>query len=100
MVRRIGLDDKGFFVILLDRKKKKIIVEHYKNVKKKNLIVSGEINEMFEGTNAEDLCHEIIERGLISRLDHAAYLGRELQKSEIALKKNIEYIQDEDLKRN
>jgi dihydropteroate synthase len=43
------------------------------------------------------LIQEIIERALISRLDHAAYLGREIEKAMIALKYNLKYSQDEDL---
>ncbi|MFP4558915.1 MAG: DUF4346 domain-containing protein, partial [Archaeoglobaceae archaeon] len=31
------------------------------------------------------------------RLDHAAYLGRELKKAEIALKLNKNYVQDSEL---
>ncbi len=37
---------------------------------------------------------KIEEMGLITRLDHAAYLGRELAKAEIALVTGKEYIQD------
>jgi len=37
------------------------------------------------------------EMGLITRLDHAAYLGRELAKAEIALVTGKEYIQDSSL---
>ncbi|MBI2105482.1 DUF4346 domain-containing protein [Candidatus Woesearchaeota archaeon] len=32
------------------------------------------------------------------RKDHCAYLGRELQKAYIALKKGIKYVQDDELK--
>ena len=34
---------------------------------------------------------------LVSRFDHAAYLGRELQKAEVALKNRLEYTQDEEI---
>ncbi|MEM4524601.1 MAG: DUF4346 domain-containing protein, partial [Archaeoglobaceae archaeon] len=33
----------------------------------------------------------------VSRLDHAAYLGRELMKAEIALRLGKNYIQDREL---
>ena len=91
-------DNKGFFVILVDHEKKKIVVEHYNYVKDKNLIKTGKINEVVEGTNAEELCKKIIKKGLLSRLDHASYLGKELQKAEQALKHELEYTQDEELK--
>ena len=91
-------DKKGFFVILVDQDKKKIIVEHYNYVKDKNLIKTGKINQVIEGTNAEDLCDKIISKGLLSRLDHATYLGMELKKAEHALKNGLEYTQDEEIK--
>ncbi len=47
--------------------------------------------------DSESVVKEIIRRKLISRLDHAAYLGRELKKAEIAAKLEKSYIQDEDL---
>jgi tetrahydromethanopterin S-methyltransferase subunit A len=93
-----SFDEKGFFVILVDKIKKKIIVEHYNYVKDKNLIKTGKINEVIEGINAEELNKKLIKKGLLSRLDHASYLGRELQKAEQALKNGLEYTQDEELK--
>ena len=93
-----SFDEKGFFVILVDKIKKKIIVEHYNYIKDKNLIKTGKINEVIEGINAEEICKKLINKGLLSRLDHASYLGRELQKAEQALKNGLEYTQDEELK--
>jgi len=92
------LDEKGFFVILVDHNKKKIVVEHYNYVKDKKLIKTGKINQVIEGTNAEELRKNIISKGLLSRLDHASYLGSELQKAEHALKNGLEYTQDEELR--
>jgi tetrahydromethanopterin S-methyltransferase subunit A len=91
---KFEFDDKGFFVIMIDREKKKIIVEHYNYVKDKSLIKTGKINEVIEGIDAEELCKKIITKGLISRLDHASYLGRELQRAELALKNGIDYTQE------
>jgi dihydropteroate synthase-like protein len=50
------------------------------------------------GMNAKEIIDTVLRHNLVSRLDHAAYLGRELKKAEIAalLKKN--YIQDRDLR--
>ncbi len=49
------------------------------------------------GKSAKEVADTAIRHNLLSRLDHAAYLGRELMKAEIAklLRKN--YIQDRDL---
>jgi dihydropteroate synthase-like protein len=52
---------------------------------------------VIRGKTAEEVCNEIIGRGLISEMDHAAYLGRELQKAEIALKTGKGYLQDKEL---
>lgn len=49
------------------------------------------------GTYAKEIYDEIIKRKLITRLDHAAYLGSELEKAEIALKLRKNYIQDFEL---
>jgi tetrahydromethanopterin S-methyltransferase subunit A len=92
-------DTKGFFIILVDRSKSKIIVEHYDYVQNEKLIRTGKINQVLEGTNAEELRKEILKRGLVSRLDHASYLGVELHKAEQALKDGVEYVQDEELKK-
>ena len=62
----------------------KIIV---RNIIDKNIPIAG--------STAKDILDTIIERGLISRLDHAAYLGRELMKAEIALKFKRSYSQDD-----
>jgi dihydropteroate synthase-like protein len=49
------------------------------------------------GRSAKDLLNTLIDRGLVSRLDHAGYLGRELQKAELALRLGRSYNQDEPL---
>jgi dihydropteroate synthase-like protein len=48
------------------------------------------------GATAKDVLDTIIELGLISRYDHAAYLGRELMKAELALKFRRSYSQDDE----
>ncbi len=80
-------DPEGFFLLLLDRDAKIIICEHY--------ILEGINNEVIKGANAEDIANTVIRRGLLSRLDHAAYLGRELAKAETALNLGLPYKQDE-----
>lgn len=82
-------DPEGFFLLLLDRDAKGIICEHY--------IEEGVISEVIRGESAEDIANTVIKRGLLSRLDHAAYLGRELAKAEMALNLGIPYKQDETL---
>lgn len=48
------------------------------------------------GATAKEVLDTIIELGLISRHDHAAYLGRELMKAELALKFRRSYSQDDE----
>lgn len=49
------------------------------------------------GKTAKEILDTIFRLGLVSRLEHAGYLGRELMKAEIALKLGKNYIQDRDL---
>ncbi len=49
------------------------------------------------GKTSEEVCTEIARRGLVSSAEHAAYIGRELQKAEIALKTGRGYVQDREL---
>jgi tetrahydromethanopterin S-methyltransferase subunit A len=83
------LDKKGFFVILPEKHKHKIFVEYYAN--------SGQLLQTIVGNDAASLYYTIIESGFISKLDHAAYLGRELTKAEYLLKHDIPYVQDKAL---
>jgi dihydropteroate synthase len=50
-----------------------------------------------KGVTADRVFTKIVEMGLVSKLDHAAYLGSELAKAEIALRTGKEYIQDKEL---
>lgn len=49
------------------------------------------------GERGRDVLNTLIEQGLVGRLDHAGYLGRELERAEIALALGRSYIQDEPL---
>ncbi|HZT08434.1 MAG TPA: DUF4346 domain-containing protein [Chloroflexota bacterium] len=82
-------DPLGFFVILADAPSGTIFVEHY--------LPDGSLGHRVVGPDAESLCGALIEWGLLSRLDHAAYLGRELAKAEIALREGRTYRQDDPL---
>lgn len=48
------------------------------------------------GATAKEVLDTIIRLGLVSRHDHAAYLGRELMKAELALKFRRSYSQDDE----
>jgi dihydropteroate synthase-like protein len=46
------------------------------------------------GKTAEEVSNEIARRELVSDFEHAAYLGRELEKAEIALRTGRGYVQE------
>ena len=70
----------------------KIILED--NLIKAILYQNYEKTAVIQAKTARAIYEEILRRDLISRLEHAAYLGMELEKAEIALKLNKQYIQD------
>jgi tetrahydromethanopterin S-methyltransferase subunit A len=87
--QKLRLDKKGYFVIIPDKSEHKIFVECYAN--------SGELLQTIVGHDASSIYYTIIEKEFISRLDHCAYLGKELTKAEYFIKYNIPYIQDKAL---
>lgn len=79
-------DPNGYFVVYVDRDRGRILLEHYRN--------DGTLDVVVEGRSAAELYTPVVERGLISRLDHAAYLGHELARAEHALRSGEPYVQD------
>jgi tetrahydromethanopterin S-methyltransferase subunit A len=84
--KTLRLDKAGFFVVLPQASTGLIICEHYEN--------SGRLAHVIEGREAAVIAATVIEEGLVTQLDHAAYLGRELTKAELALKTGAHYEQD------
>jgi hypothetical protein len=76
----------GYFVIFIDRVRRRLNLEHYKN--------NGVLTAIIEGCSAAEVYMTAIERGLLTRLDHAAYLGRELTRAEHALSSGETYAQE------
>ena len=83
---RMISDPAGYFVIFPDRTRRLLSLEHYAN--------SGMLTAVIEGHTAAELYMTAIDRSLVSRLDHAAYLGRELARAEHALDVGEPYVQD------
>ena len=109
--RYIDLDPNGYFIIKVDLEENQIILEHFlNNIDEEGYALDPETNEpikcdsknkrvsneVFKGISAKQLGILITEErnDLITRLDHALYLGRELQKAEECLYKKLTYIQD------
>jgi len=82
----LKLDKKGFFVIGVDKKRGRIVVDHYSYDRK--------IKNKLSGKHAKELCEAIAGKNLVGDLTHAAYLGCELMKAEIALMGGLSYKQD------
>ena len=109
--RHIHLDPKGYFIIRIDLMNRKIILEHYlNNISNEGYAINPEtnkpiecnnkeltkVNAKFIGNTAKEIGILITEKrnDLISKFDHALYLGRELQKAEDCILNNSDYIQD------
>ena len=88
-------DKAGSFKISIDYgttvKSSRIIATHFKKNKADLVIV---------GNTAKEIYEEIINKKLVTRMEHAAYLGSELQKAQIAMITGKEYVQDFDLFKN
>jgi len=82
-----NVDKSGYFLIKTSEDKQEILVQHYLNDGRKT-------RYEFKGQDALSLYKKIINEHLVSQLDHAAYLGRELTKAEECIKNNKEYDQE------
>ncbi|MBD2293599.1 DUF4346 domain-containing protein [Anabaena sphaerica FACHB-251] len=110
--RHIDLDPAGYFIIYLDLHERLIYAKHFTNViDERGLAVDPETGKVipargkvertqttvFSGRTAKELCVKIFEETQpcpVSFLDHAAYLGREFVRAEVALVMEKEYVQD------
>lgn len=86
----LELDSLGYFVISLDRERNEIALERYTTAKKLTHVIRG---------RAADLIYlTAIREKLLSQFEHAAYLGAELARAEIALLNHLPYEQDKKLR--
>ena len=110
--RQIELDPKGYFLIKVEPLTNELIIEHYlNNIDTQGRAIdpeSGEIigcktksskqpSNIYRGKSAKEVGIQISEGHgpfPISRLDHAIYIGRELQRAEQCLRNGQQYIQD------
>ena len=110
--RFISLDPNGYFLIKLNVPSNEIIVEHYSNnIDNLGRAIDPETGDpigcreskkrmpikIYKGRSAKEIGIKLTEEASpspISRLDHALYLGRELQKAEFCLIQSTTYIQD------
>ncbi len=83
-------DKTGWIRIQIDRENKLIEAIFYPNNEEKPTAI-------VKGKEATEIYQTIIRERMIEKLDHAAYLGKELEKAELALKIGRAYVQDDDL---
>lgn len=82
----LTLDPSGYVIVIPDRRRRVLVAEHYEN--------DGLLRSVVEGGSAVEVMSTLLEEGLVSRLDHAAYLGRELALAERSLHDVSPYVQD------
>ena len=110
--RQIELDPKGYFLIKIELLTNELILEHYlNNIDKKGRAIDPESGKpigcktksknqpsnIYRGKSAKQIGIQISEGHgpfPISHLDHAIYIGRELQRAEQCLINGKQYIQD------
>lgn len=110
--RSIDLDPAGYWLVIVEREAQQLKVEHYNNdINAQGLAVDPETGEVIAckggkkrlptltltGRTAKEVCVKIFEEldyCPVTMLNHAAYLGRELMRAELALSHGWEYIQD------
>ena len=90
------MDPKGYFLIKIDRETNLIRVGYCIFSKLNNDPIHDMIAEV-TGITAIEIVNTLIKKNFISSLQHAADMGIELHKAELALKYNLKYIQDKDL---
>ena len=82
---RLVLDPAGFLVVYPDRTRG-LVLEHFRK--------EGILDLVIQGATASAVAATAIERGVVSRLDHAVYLGRELARAEESMRTGAPYVQD------
>ncbi len=82
----VKLDPAGYFVIVPKPEQKQILVEHYSN--------KNQLLRIIKGENARNIYWMILENQWATEMSHAAYLGKELTRAEIAMEEGSKYIQD------
>ena len=110
--RSIELDPSGYFLIRIDAAAGELVVEHFGNgINDQGLATDPETGEVlscrgggprtadaiYRGRSAKEVGMALTESAdplPLSRLDHALYLGRELQKAEHCLEQGVDYVQD------
>lgn len=110
--RPIDLDPGGYFIVYLDPEAMLICAKHFTNVINDRglacdpatgqpIPTRGKVERtpthVYSGRTAKEICVQIFEQSEacpVTMFDHAAYLGREFQRAEVALLSGQTYVQD------
>lgn len=82
-------DPKSYITIMPYPKRGKIMARIYSTDNEKLYLIDGD--------TPRQVYYKIINMGLITKLEHAAYLGKELYKAYVALKHHLYFNQDDPL---
>ncbi|MFX1564753.1 MAG: dihydropteroate synthase-like protein [Promethearchaeota archaeon] len=82
------LDRAGFFTFHVDRDRYLLVARHYENETRETPTLE------LVGPTAQHLINAILSRKLVTEFEHAAYIGRELTRAELALITGRPYIQE------
>ena len=91
------MDPKGYFLIAVDKKKNMLHVGYCIFKKNGNKPINDMVS-IVSGKTAIEIVNTLIKLKYLSSLQHAADMGIELCKAELALRNKLNYIQDLDLK--
>ena len=90
-IRDWEMDPKGYFLIRVEREDGLIRAAFC-------TLSDHTIQAEVTGKTALEVVNTLIREEMVSTLQHAADLGAELQKAELALRHGLEYVQDDELK--
>lgn len=83
------MDPKGYVLIRIDRKKKLLELGFCKKI--------GKLMYRLYGKKPKEISHKVLDMKLISKMEHAAYIERELYKAWVALQLDLKFTQDSEL---
>lgn len=81
-------DPIGYFLIRINEETQEIEVGLCENEDPSNIKI------LIKGKLPQDIYLRMIDEGFVSRMDHAAYLGKELARAWLCMKLGVKYVQD------
>ena len=87
--KKWSMDPKGYCIIKVFYARKELGLRHY--------TPNGRCDLELRGDDSYEIVHYLLDNGYVTTSQHAAYLGHELQKAQIAMRNRLYYNQDERL---